>query len=95
MPTTDPSEAALGQADKDVLALHRKSIAKSVSKVLAESGALAHFKNLSNPLYGTQNSVTNSHAGFITPQLTAPLSVGPGAAAGAHHRWFTCQHVWP
>ena len=51
-------------AERKVLALHRQSLAQSVSKLLADAGALDEFNNLSNPLFGTQQSVTGSHASF-------------------------------
>ena len=87
--------AELSQAEQDQLALHRKSMAQSVTKVLAESGMLAHFKNMSNPLYGTQPSVTVSQApGVAAP---APLSVGPvpgpGVNGPAVRVLFVAQHV--
>lgn len=70
--------------------MHRQSIAKSVSKVLAEANiptALAQFSNQqSNPLYGLQ-SVGASQAPFAAgpapAQAPQPISVNTGTAPGA------------
>jgi hypothetical protein len=69
-----------------MLASHRDSIATSVNKMLAESGALAHFKNLSNPLYGTPQSVTASHTAFAI-KVPDPVPLSPHQAAGAKFHW--------
>ena len=75
--------------------MHRQSIAKSVSKVLAEANiptALAQFSNQqSNPLYGLQ-SVGTSQAPFAAgpapAQAPQPISVNTGTAPGAHFLAF-------
>jgi hypothetical protein len=57
-----------------VLALHQQSLAESVTKLLAESGALSEFNNMSNPLFGTQSvtqSQTDFGAGFLQPGNSA------------------------
>lgn len=67
----------LNAAEQAQFALHRKSMAQSVSKVLLEAG-LPEFNNLSNPLYGTQQSVTASLSGLLVPPPSS-IPTGPGA----------------
>jgi hypothetical protein len=74
--------AELNAAERKQFAELRKSVQQSVNKVLEESG-LSHFKNLSNPLYGTQQSVTGSQATFSMPP-PALLAVGPAPGPGVY-----------
>ena len=57
----------------------RKSFAKNATNVLRESGVLDKYNNLSNPLFGTQQSMTASHAPFAikTPATDTFPSVKP------------------
>lgn len=77
-------------AERKVLALHRQSLAQSVSKLLADAGALDEFNNLSNPLFGTQQSVTRSQAGF---GLQMPAAQGADLPVPGTQRRMTASSV--